>query len=642
MQSETQKLSTELQLSQLNANVQKLMGVMPLLEQIAHGSGELKDHVIDEITKFALSIRASKLDKTQLNTFFDHPYHLYKDKHDNQNSWHMAVPSFIDGQFGWLEKIEKGFNIFVVNPYADWLGDVPEALKKKLGMKDPLDVYLDGEYLRGKDLDKIRPKLKMFIKKDEKDRILIDKTKHWELLVTLIKENILPFVVKPIDKKYFLDQDKLKPEFELFDYHLEPWETFKKYSNIGYFLPPSGGKTYFSIYAAAKIKGPHLVTVPSRILQEQWIDRIETYTTLKVSDKIQDGFDIIVVTYQAAIKNAHKFLWQILFIDEAHHLPANMFSKMATIPRNFTIGLTATPQREDGREEYIFALLGKPCGLSWLKMKELGVISTPDLNVWIVKDEKERMLKVDQILQYPTNGQTIIFSDLIKMGSECAKKFGLKHVHGNSKIRLKDVKNEDIFVASRVADEGVSLHVTRVIEISWLHGSRRQELQRFTRILHGKEGGLGHIIMTLSEYASDRKRLYGVMEKGFKIILHREGYSEKEIIKVTNEPRQIKKRNLNLKNNGSFEDKPKIKANDFEINHPILSMPGIQKKLKDLNQSERLSIRVIYGDEKREWSKEEVWNRVGIGRIKDFANFEKLQQLKLIVKIPKKRLYKAA
>jgi len=468
MKSETQKLATDLQIERLNYNIEKITGVLPILEELGKGSKDLKEQVTNEITKYALSIRASKLNKEELNNFFNHPYHLYRQKGDNENTWHLAIPKFIDAQFGWLEKVTESHNIFVVNPYVDWLGEIPEALKQKIGMKDPLDVYLDGDVLSGRDIDKIKMKLKPFIIKEEKGKLIIDKTRHFELLTTLIKEGILPFTPKPVDKSDLTEMDHFNEDWELFDYHNEAWEMFLKYSNIGYFLPPSAGKTFLSIYALGKIRGPHLVCVPSINLREQWIARIEAFTDLKVGDHIHDGQDVTVMTYQSAIKHAHKFSWQLNVIDEVHHLPDDLFSKLSTITRKYLIGLTATPQREDNREEYIFALTGKPCGLSWQKMKDLGVINNIDMHVHIVKNEKERWQKLDELMQEP--GQTIIFSDRIAMGQEAAKRHNLKFVHGSSKLRIKDIPIGESFVSSRVGDEGISLpKIKRVIEIDWLH-----------------------------------------------------------------------------------------------------------------------------------------------------------------------------
>ena len=631
MNQETENTGIALQLENMQHKLDKVLDMGPLLEELKNGTDEIQQEITSEITKFALSIRSSKLDKTELKDWFANCYFLYKEGADKnkENSWHLAIPSFIDASFGYLERKIPGWHVFQVNPYAHWLGDIPEGLKQKMNMKDPLDVYLDGDKLVGKDIEKVKLKLAAFITKHNKDHYIIDKSQHFELLASLIKEGILPFLPKPIDKESFRENNVFDDKWELRDYHLEAWNSFKQYSNIGYYLPPSGGKTYLGIYAIGKLKGKHLVCVPSREIREQWIARLEVNTNLKVVDKIdntnKDDFDVLVCTYQYAIRHAHKFKWDLVIVDEHHHLPANLFSKMATIERKFMIGLTATPQREDDREEYIFALTGKPCGLSWTKVKELGIIQNPDLNVWIVKDEKQRMNQLSILMNSP--GQSIIFSDSIKMGAAAAKQFNLKHVHGSGKIRVANIPAGESFVCSRVGDEGISMPlIKRVIEIDWLHGSRRQELQRFTRILHGKnKDGVGHIIMTLQQFHTDRKRLFGVMEKGFKIILHREGFSDKEIL---HDPKKV---------NNSTSTGPKI-ITTVKITHDkssiIYEAQKINILLRNCTTKEKKVLEICFAKAHHKYTRTNLHQVIG-GRYKDFVSFPKLVSLNLLKELKK-------
>lgn len=637
MSEQINEIGITFQLEDMQRKLDKILDIKPLLEEITKGTDDLQREITNEITKFALAIRSSKLDKSELKDWFANCYYLYKDKSDQnkENSWHLAIPSFIDASFGYLERKIPGWHVFQVNPYAHWLGDIPVGLKEKMGLKDPLDVYLDGDRLVGKDIQKIKMKMASFIKKEEKDYFVIDKSQHFQLLASLIKEGILPFLPKPVDKEEFQTENRFTEEWELRDYHLEAWNTFLKYSNIGYYLPPSGGKTFLGIYALGKLKGPHLVCVPSRELREQWIARIETYTNLTVSDNPDQGSEVVVMTYQSAILHAHKYKWNLVIVDEHHHLPANLFSKMATIERKHMMGLSATPMREDNREEFIFALTGKPCGLSWQKVKELGIIQNPDLNVWLVKDDKERMQQLATLLSSP--GQAIVFSDSIKLGQDAADKNNLRFVHGTSKTRVKDIGENESFVCSRVGDEGISLpKIKRVIEIDWLHGSRRQELQRFTRILHGKnKDGVGHIIMTLEQFHTDRKRLFGVMEKGFKIILHREGFTDKQIVHNPNETK------TKIKKKGSIIGTNELKANGLKDKlieqvaalNPLLQGMGRKPLLKNLNTNELECLKIFFANPHIKYTKERIWNVLRKGRIRDFASFQKMETLGFIEKV---------
>lgn len=72
---------------------------------------------------------------------------------------------------------------------------------------------------------------------------------------------------------------------------------------------------------------------------------------------------------------------------------------------------------------------------------------------------------------------------------------------------------------SRVRDEGISLpELERVIEVSFLYGSRMQESQRFGRLMHAERSEPEHIILTTEEeFEKCQKRFYAITERGFRL-----------------------------------------------------------------------------------------------------------------------------
>jgi len=609
----TKDLSIALKVEKLSTTLDNAVAALSEFKTLAEGSEEMREWAQNEITRYAMSIKTSKIDQDELENFFKYPYVILPGKHDGE--YYLSIPKFVDVQFGWLEKVTPSYNIFLVNKYVDWLGGIPQALKDELNFPDALDIYLDGDHLIGTDLTKAQEKYGNFIKRKEKDgRLLIDKARHFELLAALIKDGVLPFVPKPIVKEDMIDR---MCDFKLRDYQEDCYNELLKYSNIGAFLPPSTGKTFLGLYAMTHLKGPWLVVVPSKLLVEQWRERIELYTDLEPEE-----YD--VMTYFAGVKKNRKYKGKI--IDEVHHMPSNEFSKLSMVSTDYTIGLSATPQREDNREEYIFALTGKPTGMDWQHFKKMQIIANPTLNVWIVKNEVERLKRVANLLDDKV--KTIIFADSLEMGKTYSKRFDIPHVYGNTKQRLDKIQDNLVTIVSRVGDEGVSLpDIKRVIEISWLHGSRRQELQRFTRLLHGKgTDGEGHIIMTVQEYQTDHKRLFGVMDKGFKIVLHRDGITDKIIDDV--KQGTIPKRTTHKKMSAT---KPKDNY-IIQTEHPILSLPGIKKKLAELNKTEKMIVELLYQREKQEFTVEGIGMLLGMspngGRFKSY--FSKLRKLQLI------------
>ena len=137
--------------------------------------------------------------------------------------------------------------------------------------------------------------------------------------------------------------------------------------------------------------------------------------------------------------------------------------------------------------------------------------------LYIVDNYNQKLKKLDELLRIPV--KTLIFCDSIKLGKQISKRYGIPFIYGESKGRLKTIRESDVCVVSRVADEGVSVgDIERVIEVAFLAGSRRQESQRFGRLMHSQEKEPQHIIiMTERELQLYQKRLYAITERGFNI-----------------------------------------------------------------------------------------------------------------------------
>jgi len=557
--------------------IEQLINVVPALKELTGITNEAREAVEREVTDFALSIKTSKLDKEQLEVFFKKPYFL-EPVPRRSDSWYLIIPKFVDVRFGWLEpsSANEAYNKFLLNRYMDWLGEIPQAIKKQLDWKTPPELVLEGEELHGSKeaLNYAWEKYRPLLHDRDENRIKINGKRAFDLIASLVKDGILPFSIKPVDPADFMER---KIDFQLREYQQQAWDELKKYSAIGVFYPPSTGKTVIGLWVMTHLKPKHLVVVPTRLLQEQWLERIETHTDLKPEE-------YAVMTYQAAITKAAKEQWTTKIIDEVHHLPANTFVKLALIKAKYTVGLSASPFREDGREEYVFALSGKPVGLSWAYFKELNIIKSPTCHVWIVKNFDAKMKRLEGLLE--TDRRTIIFSDSIQMGETIKAKFKIPFVNGTTKDNMDTINANRTVVVSRVGDEGMSLpDIERVIEVSWLGGSRRQELQRTTRLLHSQtDEQENHVLMTLEEYLRDRKRLFAIMDKGFKIVLHREGVSEKVIEQheqngyVPQKPRATKKTE-NLQET--------VSAPMSGQSATFTSLPGVQRILNLMNTKEK-------------------------------------------------------
>lgn len=452
----------------------------------------------------------------KVKDFWDQPYAIVPKR---TNEWYVIAPSFVDFHIGWLEKSIKGWNYFIVDQYATWLSDVPKELKEKFHFKEAIPLTLAEGVVSTKDSigkEEVKRRYRKFVRdRGISNQLTVKKGYEFKLMADMIADGILPFNAKKVT-----DMEEPRIEFKLRDYQQDAWDKFKEVGAIGIFWPYGAGKTFFGMYALASLrKRAKLVVVPTTTLKEQWEQNIKKYLPNErlVADWENPDEGIKVITYSSysKVKNMH---YRLIIFDEAHRLPANTFSRLATLRTDYRIGLSATPYREDGRTNYIFALTGFPTGLSWDKLLEEHVVNKPTVTLYIIGGAaiSKKIAKVRQILD---ERKTIIYSYWLELGRRIADDLGVPFVYGGTKNRLEILKNNNLVVMSSVGGEGVSIpELERIIEIGFQYGSRREEGQLMGRLFHSQQKDPEHIIiMTDDEYESYSKRLNAIYEKGFRI-----------------------------------------------------------------------------------------------------------------------------
>src|SRR5829696_7344263 len=73
-------------------------------------------------------------DDENLKEFIKQPYVLQKRK---ENEFLCFVPRFVNFQVGWLERTTVSYNIFVLNQYTNWLGELPPEIAAQTGLNRP-------------------------------------------------------------------------------------------------------------------------------------------------------------------------------------------------------------------------------------------------------------------------------------------------------------------------------------------------------------------------------------------------------------------------------------------------------------------------------------------------------------------------
>ena len=464
------------------------------------------------------------IDIDALSAFCKKPYVILPKA---KNEYWIIVPRYVRFQLGWLERQTESYNIFVVNKYIDWIAPLPHDLKARLGLEGYLSKAVihargpgessilevgDGEIDRAWDKYKKRLTSKV---RGKDDQFYIKRGTEWDLLAELIQDGMLPFEPKPIDDK---DLREDLGTIELRDYQKRAWDALETYGAIGVFWAPGAGKTFLSLYAGNRIKGSKLVVVPMKTLVEQWNSRIRKYATHPQEWEVKT---YQYITMKSRLAKYQKKKYKVIIFDEVHHLPSTHFSKLAHMQADYRIGLSASPYREDGRTEYIFALTGYPVGLKWRELISLGIVQEPDVKVYVYNTISQKRADLSKVV-YSRTGKILIYCDSIDLGHSLKRDLGVEFVHGGTKNRMEILQRDRVVIASRVADEGISLpDLDIVVEYDFLFGSRRQEAQRAGRLMHGEGKGEHIIMMTEDELNKYEKRLYGLEEQGFRIRFER-------------------------------------------------------------------------------------------------------------------------
>jgi superfamily II DNA or RNA helicase len=130
-------------------------------------------------------------------------------------------------------------------------------------------------------------------------------------------------------------------------------------------LPTAAGKTYLAQLALQSKPCSTLIVVPTLDLMHQWYAHlVAAFPDAEVGllgGGSRDRTPILVATYDSAAIHAETLgnLYGLLICDECHHLPSDFNRAIAELSiAPYRLGLSATPERTDGRHEDLTTLLG--------------------------------------------------------------------------------------------------------------------------------------------------------------------------------------------------------------------------------------------------------------------------------------------
>jgi hypothetical protein len=189
-----------------------------------------------------------------------------------------------------------------------------------------------------------------------------------------------------------LPEEKLEvPALALRDYQSNAVEKLAKVTQGTVVIPCGGGKTRVGMGAIAKLRTPTLILVHTLDLAEQWLGELKDKLGLEaglIGDGEERPAPVTVAVIQALVRwepaKLDAFLggFGLLILDEAHHVAASTFhSVVDRCPARYRLGLTATPEREDGLTALLDLFMGAPLvTVTHDELVAAGVLTVPDIH----------------------------------------------------------------------------------------------------------------------------------------------------------------------------------------------------------------------------------------------------------------------
>jgi superfamily II DNA or RNA helicase len=187
--------------------------------------------------------------------------------------------------------------------------------------------------------------------------------RHYRALVEHLRKHGIPY--KDEARAYQATPWTLRTTREPFPHQTEALQTWWRQGARGVVVLPTGtGKTFLAVLAIHKAQRPALVVTPTIDLLNQWYDELLVAFGGPIGLLGGGYYDLqplTVTTYDSAYIHLERWgnRFGLLVFDECHHLPGPTYLEAARGSlAPFRLGLTATPERADGQEALLPALIG--------------------------------------------------------------------------------------------------------------------------------------------------------------------------------------------------------------------------------------------------------------------------------------------
>jgi len=130
-------------------------------------------------------------------------------------------------------------------------------------------------------------------------------------------------------------------------------------------LPTGAGKTLVGLLALCWARRDGLIMVPTLDLMQQWYALLRAafpdYEIGLIGGGYHEPQPLTITTYDSAARHIERLgdRFGLLIFDEVHHLPSEFYRSIAEFSlAPYRLGLTATPERGDGRDADLLHLVG--------------------------------------------------------------------------------------------------------------------------------------------------------------------------------------------------------------------------------------------------------------------------------------------
>jgi superfamily II DNA or RNA helicase len=230
-------------------------------------------------------------------------------------------------------------------------------------MADPLRIQFDaGTLILSSAPDALLQSLPG-CKFDERTAAFRTEARHYRAIVEALRQQKI--AVADDARDYQPLECKLSSTRKPFPHQQEALATWWNQQGRGVVVLPTGtGKTFVALLAIAHVGRPTLVITPTIPLMNQWYgEMLGAFggPVGLIGGGYYDFHPLTVTTYDSAYIHLERWgnRYGLLVFDECHHLPSPsyQFAAIGSLAP-YRLGLTATPERADGREALYPELIG--------------------------------------------------------------------------------------------------------------------------------------------------------------------------------------------------------------------------------------------------------------------------------------------